>query len=119
MTQNEEEKSEITKLQEALKAEQDAHIETKRELHATMMFVQRIPQAFQMMGQGFTSSASELFNYSQAVQTMLSAYYQRFAQYSSDQQQNIVRGGGNTMQQPPPPGQEDNSTNANKTMKKN
>ena len=89
--QKEEEKSEITKLQEALIAEQQMHMATKKELHAAMMLIQRIPTAFQLMGQGFTTSASELFNYSQAMQVVLNQYYQNFAKYSPAEQHDLVK----------------------------
>lgn len=92
-----EESSEITKLQDTLKAEQEAHLNTKRELHQTMMIIAKIPEGFRMMGQGFTGSATELFNYAQLTQNVLNAYWTSFTKNPQEVQKRIA--GANQQQQ--------------------
>lgn len=84
------EESEITKLQEMLKAEQEAHLNTKRELHQTMMLMAKIPEGFRMMGQGFTGSANELFNYAQMTQNVLNGYWMNFTKNPQEVQKRIA-----------------------------
>lgn len=85
-----EEKSEITKLQDTLKAEQEAHLNTKRQLHQTMMLIAKIPEGFRTMGQGFTGSANELFTYAQLTQNVLNGYWAIFSKNSQEVQKEIV-----------------------------